>query len=197
MTLFALPPPLASGKVKRPYAEMLAYAQRWVALLRPACTRIEIAGSVRRRTHECGDIEIVVIEKFPGAVRGEIWRLLTSYFSTWGTRKDVWRVDGVKQLSFYDRSLDPPLQIDIFLTRAEYWGWTYFVRTGSHEWNLAVMSHLNRIGIRTEHNVHFHKLKPPTQSAEEQDVFDLIGMPFVPPERRVSELAFNQLHPRP
>lgn len=46
-------------KNKLPYEHMLSIALPVVELLRPRCKRIEIAGSLRRRREEIGDIEIV------------------------------------------------------------------------------------------------------------------------------------------
>jgi len=41
-----------------------AIAEQIRVLLRPACNRIEIAGSIRRRKPEVGDIELLCIPKY-------------------------------------------------------------------------------------------------------------------------------------
>lgn len=52
-------------KTRIPLAEAERLAVEVVEMLRPCCERIEIAGSIRRRRADCGDIEIVCIPK-PG-----------------------------------------------------------------------------------------------------------------------------------
>jgi DNA polymerase/3'-5' exonuclease PolX len=46
-----------------PYMEAMAYATTMVYYLSPLCSRIEIAGSLRRKKETIGDIEIVLILK--------------------------------------------------------------------------------------------------------------------------------------
>ena len=50
-----------SDGVKRPHRQMMAVAQNVAAWLHPNCERIEIAGSLRRRKPQSGDIELVAI----------------------------------------------------------------------------------------------------------------------------------------
>jgi len=47
--------------MKLPLATMTEIAQRIVDFIAPYCTRIEMAGSIRRKCAECGDIDIVCI----------------------------------------------------------------------------------------------------------------------------------------
>lgn len=58
-------------KVRIPLAEAEALAAEVVELLRPACERIEIAGSIRRRVLAPGDIEIVAIPRY-GVGMGQV-----------------------------------------------------------------------------------------------------------------------------
>lgn len=53
----------AAGKKKFPAASAIQVAQSIVAALAPSCQRIEIAGSLRRRKQEVGDIEILYVAK--------------------------------------------------------------------------------------------------------------------------------------
>ncbi len=46
-----------------PLAEAERLAMEVVELLRPACERIGVAGSIRRRKETCGDIEIVAVPR--------------------------------------------------------------------------------------------------------------------------------------
>jgi DNA polymerase/3'-5' exonuclease PolX len=60
-----------SDNEKRPYAQMMTIARAVVERLRPACQRIEIAGSLRRHRPMVGDIEICAIPIMPTDLFGE------------------------------------------------------------------------------------------------------------------------------
>lgn len=54
---------MTTEKTRSPLAQAEKLAQEVVALLAPACERIEIGGSIRRRRPDVGDIEIIAIPK--------------------------------------------------------------------------------------------------------------------------------------
>jgi len=194
------PNPITGGKLDREL--MLLMAQRYLHLLEPVCSRIEIAGSIRRHKSLVKDIEFVVIEKCPGAC----FQTLSEYRSQTRTvPTDFWVRKGARYLHFRDRRQVSSLKsqvcipVDLFLSQPDYWGWTFFIRTGSQEWNLACMQHLHSLGLNMKDNrvfsppVHggtkggiFH----PTQ--EEQDIFDLMRIPFVEPQRRCDAQCLNR-----
>ena len=58
-------------KTKRPYSQVLPIAESLVEKLRPACERIEIAGSLRREKAMVGDIEIVAVPRLERDLLGE------------------------------------------------------------------------------------------------------------------------------
>ncbi len=51
------------SKTKFPRAEAIAVAKILVSVLQPHCERLIVAGSLRRRKQEVGDIEILYIPK--------------------------------------------------------------------------------------------------------------------------------------
>jgi hypothetical protein len=55
------------SKTKRPLPDAERIAAAIVADLAPSCARIQVAGSVRRRTEVVGDIEIVAIPRYAPA----------------------------------------------------------------------------------------------------------------------------------
>lgn len=52
-----------SSQSKRPYSLMARVAAQMAEKLGPSCTRLEIAGSLRRHVELIGDIEIVAVPK--------------------------------------------------------------------------------------------------------------------------------------
>src|SRR5690349_5390941 len=60
-----------SDTEKRPYNQVMTVALNLVGALTPACHRIEIAGSLRRKKELVGDIEIVAIPKLHTNLLGE------------------------------------------------------------------------------------------------------------------------------
>ncbi len=55
------------GKVRRLLADAERIVAAIVAGLAPVCTRIQVAGSVRRRKDVVGDIELVAIPRYEPA----------------------------------------------------------------------------------------------------------------------------------
>ena len=51
------------GKPRVPLALAVAIAEEVRALLAPACERLEVAGSIRRRRPDVGDVELVAVPK--------------------------------------------------------------------------------------------------------------------------------------
>jgi len=117
-------------KSKMPYTEARALADQLVAQLAPACERIEVAGSIRRKKEEVGDIEIVAIPKMEtirnlfGEAQGEV-SLLNVRLSDMGW--DVLK-NGDKYKQFV---LPGGISLDLFICRLATWGVIYTIRTGS------------------------------------------------------------------
>ena len=222
MTLLTLPfdpppsPQAAWCEGKMPFAFALACAQAYKEMLGPCCKRIEIAGSLRRHKPLVHDIELVAIENNIGDIQSRLAR-----FRFDRELVNFWKKRGTRYLAFLDlqpecgpfiyKNVIPaeagnylncakaatnlrPVPVDIFLSQPEYWGWTFFIRTGSHEWNLAVMQEMNRRGYRTENNKTFlpKKVLPAKagtnleyiQFREESEIFDLLGLPYLEPWER-------------
>ena len=56
---------MSENQERMPYQEAMAYAITMVNILRPLCSRIEIAGSLRRQCPTVGDIELVLTPIIP------------------------------------------------------------------------------------------------------------------------------------
>jgi len=183
------------SKTGRPLAEAERIASALVADLEPYCARIAIAGSVRRRKEQVGDIEFVAIPRYePAGLFGDrtanaLWEHLHTSDAYRFTKGD--HPDG----RYYQLALpaQPDLQVDLFLAREDNWGLTLLVRTGSAAFSAAMLARWKRVqGIGREQPgsvdgrlvTRDGRVVP---TPEEATVFQLLGMRPVPAERRTGE----------
>jgi DNA polymerase/3'-5' exonuclease PolX len=160
-------------------------AQNLVKQLAPFCKRIEIAGSVRRNKPEVGDIELVAIPVFE--------------FDMFGNVSEEHQLDGVCWEEFgkviknghkYKQiELKDGINLDLFIvTPPAQWGVVFTIRTGSAEFSHRLVTPRKFGGMMPSNykvqggaiwsNNHI------IETPEESDVFDLIGVPFIAPEKR-------------
>lgn len=196
---------MASTEPRLPLVEAEALAAEIIELLRPACERIEIAGSIRRRKPEVRDIEIVAIPRietvptdlFGGTpVERDLLDDLTNGLlarGTLGQRRDV---NGVPRWG--DRTKFAwyrGVKLDLFaVKRPAQWGWIYLIRTGPREFNLRLVRSRMRGGFLPQglmvENGAVWRLNAwgaagqTIPTPEEEDVFQLFEMDWIAPEAR-------------
>ena len=184
--------------VAEPAAAWLARSIR--ACSGPIFSRVEVAGSIRRRKPEVGDIEIVAEGTTccrPDTVRGILHSLRVrrgepnkiGAAAPWGER--YYR--GVLPLSN-----GREIGLDLFVVlRPAQWGVIYAIRTGSAEFSKAVVTRLHRYGLRSEQGCIFDVATGKTlPCSTETDFFRYAHLPWIPPELRdireeVARLAFS------
>lgn len=178
-------------KQKRPISEMLPVALALVDRLAPACTRIALAGSIRRGAALVGDVEIVCqpagealetlcadllrLRQIQQRTRGDGQRL------AWGARYKAMLFEGVP--------------VDLFIVLPDrQWGPTYLIRTGPGEANDSLVTlrerrnQQGRWGILPA-GMAFRdgavlRDRVALDVPEEADVFRAVGLPYVPPPLR-------------
>jgi len=149
-----------------------AIAEQVKAELAPYCLRIEIAGSVRRKRAEVKDIELVVIREPKGIAS------FVHLVSRWP------KVKGDPLGKYTQRILPEGINLDLFMCRPANWGLIYAIRTGSAEFSHLVLGNgWVRAGYKAIGGM-LHKDGKPVDVREEEDLFRLIGVPWVPPEER-------------
>ena len=181
-------------------------AAKLIISLKPACQRIRIAGSIRRKKPMVGDIEIVAIPRYrpkngsmTNFLTGEIETesLLDSWLETlladkpnlrphpqtcWGPRNKRFQV-------CIDRATDQWLTVDLFITTAEIWGLTYLLRTGPADFSKRVVT-IERHGGRLPNELQIadgvrrrwdNTLIP---TPHERDFFKLVGYDVLRPWER-------------
>lgn len=163
-------------------------AERIKAQLAPHCERIEIAGSIRRRKSDVGDIEMVVIPK-PYDV-GLFASGIAPIVSAWP------KVRGELPCKYTQRTLPDGIALDLFFATAENWGLIFAIRTGSADYSHRVLAcgwvrngYKSADGMLTRGGV---ALAVP----EERDLFRLAGVPWVEPEARSFHSPNGELSPK-
>lgn len=151
-----------------------ARAKEIVKRISPYCANIEIAGSIRRKCSDVGDIEIVAIPLMP-----KLRELRDIVNVEWG------RPEIGKFPSRYTR-IRSIMQIDFFWPSPQTWGMTYFIRTGSAEFVRGALSHWKAIthgGYSKDCVLHLaDDTTRPTP--EETDVFTALEWKWTEPEKR-------------
>jgi DNA polymerase/3'-5' exonuclease PolX len=112
--------------------EAEAIAERVRAELAPHFERIEIAGSIRRRKADVGDIEIVAIPK-PYEV-GLFACGIAPIVDKWP------KVRGELPCKYTRRMLPEGIALDLFFATRENWGLIFAIRTGSADYSHLVLA---------------------------------------------------------
>jgi DNA polymerase (family 10) len=180
-------------------------AEDLVALLEPTCERIAIAGSIRRRKPTVHDIEIVALPRDEQVLglwrsRGRIDALegLLEHQLKLGTlalrdvgdgSRPVYR-NGPKYKALVYRGIS----VDLFVVRPPaQWGVIFALRTGPGDWNKRLVSECQRY-LRRVQDGQVWVLGKPVATPEEEDFFEVLGQPWVPPEDRCAERV--EIRPR-
>ncbi len=153
------------------------------------CHRCEIAGSIRRKKPDnIKDIEIVIIPR-PEKLT-ELKAELEKYTIVKGKFPGKYI-----QLKFRTKIIDP------FITDKVHWGCIFLIRTGSSEFNKALMNYARESCGKCFSNGRLWPMKmytgesiysSPNYTPEEKDVFRALGLEYVEPENRTSARAIKE-----
>jgi DNA polymerase/3'-5' exonuclease PolX len=175
--------PEIPGAKKYPLEEARNIAEKVLALIKPHCYRAEIAGSIRRKKAEVKDIEIVAIPK-PYE--------LGLFASGIATVVNQWqKVKGELPCKYTQRVLPEGIKLDLFFAEEGNWGLIYALRTGSADYSHYVLaSGWAKLGFKSNGGYlgretgKFLDEWETKQIREEQQLFELLGIPYVEPEHR-------------
>lgn len=178
-------------KTKRPYADMFKLASALVERLRPACERIEIAGSIRRKKAEIGDIELVAIPKTIPDLLGEpqVQTEVDVLLAQWPITITK---DGQKYKQFlFNGTSGQSYQVDLFLQPdPATWGVNFLIRTGPSEFSTRMVTSVASGGLRPRdllvRDGRVWRNGEALATPEEGDVFALWDMDFIRPEERAA-----------
>lgn len=155
-------------------------------LLEDTCDRIEIAGSIRRRKPDVGDIELLCIPRSIGGVDQLDWMLKKMIFEgTMALRlsKNGRRTYGPKnKLMVHVKS---GIGVDFFSTNEECWSVSLVVRTGGKKTNIQIST----AALEKGYQFHAYGSGFSTPDGEivcrsEREVFEAVGLPYLEPWER-------------
>ena len=189
-----------STGTRLPLAEAQHIAGQIYGQLDPSCERLAIAGSIRRRKPDIGDIELVAIPRMIeepsdlwGGVRQE--SLLARALAREEAEQVLERISGGERYVKL-RHVRSGLQVDLFITTPEQWGLILLIRTGPADYSQWLVTEARRLGMHTgggslRKGLRDHSL-PATAvctcevipTPEERDVYTALALPYVEPSDR-------------
>jgi len=144
--------------------------------LAPHCHRIEIAGSIRRRRPEVNDIEIVSIPRTYNT--GLFESGIATIVNRWQ------KVKGELPCKYTQRILPGGEKLDLFFAEPGNWGLIYAIRTGSAQYAHKILATgWVKAGYKSIEGW-LHANGKPVTIPEEKDLYQRIGIPWLPPEKR-------------
>lgn len=164
---------------------------------KPFCSKIILAGSIRRNKAQVGDIEVLLIPQIIFGDVGELFhqnhnlfeeefqRRMTAGDFYLRIKKDGTVSNGLKVKLCQHKSSGIP--VDFFITSPENWFSSLVCRTGSKESNEEVAKRAKRMGYRWKMSGtgFAHAETGETVPAySEADIFNFVGLPELPPEKR-------------
>jgi len=190
--------------MKYPYGQAKAIADELVQRLATSCERIEIAGSLRRLRNNVGDIEILYIPKFSKYIpAGELLEAETLKNLADSILDELLSAGIIsKRKTSLDRAVwgesnklalhaETGIPVDFFATTENCWSNYLVCRTGPAESNMRIASIAKARGWKWHpYGPGFSRRIGALQPDEwfivgsEKDVFDFVGIPFLPPEKR-------------
>jgi DNA polymerase/3'-5' exonuclease PolX len=209
----ALPTPSDAGAARLDRPDAIAIAKAFVARLEGTYERLVVAGSLRRRLAHIGDIEIVAVPKIERLTTGLFEDMPTDVDRLDGRMQALLDNDEVgrrrksdgslmawgptwKSVTFNGRS------IDLFTPDAGRFGWILLLRTGPAAFSRQLVvpkrddagrpgrTRDRRPGLLPIHIkpvdgwLSYRTSGERIETADERDVFDLFGLPYVEPWER-------------
>jgi len=162
-----------------PYAEAYRIALEVVEQLKPFCKRVEIAGSIRRKKTDCGDVEIVAIP-LPYST-GIFESGIATIVNKWPKVRGELDYGKTK---YTQRILPCGIKLDLFFADEKNWGYIFAMRTGSDNFSHNTLAkRWVQCGYKGKDG-YLTKYGEIVEIKEEQDLFKLLGIPYVSPEDR-------------
>lgn len=187
-----------SGGDAHTLAEAEALANGIVAELAPHCSRIQIAGSVRRKNPWVNDIEIVAIPDFStGSTISTVDLFGNEVFHRpragaeflAAVRRAFAPLTDVNPKSRYVKGIRAGMQVDLFLATENNWGYILAIRTGSADFTHRLAQRWSQMGYHGKDGMLHRANGEAVPLKEEVDLFALLGMAMPPPEMRIAQLS--------
>lgn len=170
--------------------------------LRSSCSRIDIAGSIRRRRRRVRDIEIVCEPLVRGGVgqmnlfggepevhQTKLDIVLSTLIKAGRLSRDTRKADGPRYKRLNVSTHEIPL--DLFIVRPPAtWGVILAIRTGPAEFSKELVATLPE-GLKIAGGQLLDRNGDAFWTDDERDLFREIGIPFIPPYKREAGIIQN------
>lgn len=163
----------ASGRM--PLGLALPLAREFIARLEQikGCQRIHYAGSLRRMKETVGDIDILTVSTAPAKIMDA--------FVTLPSVHDI-LAKGETKSSVMTRH---GIQVDVRVVEPEAFGAALAYFTGSKAHNIRLRDMARRKALKiSEYGVFEERTGKRIAGGEEEDIYDVLGLPFIVPELR-------------
>jgi len=171
---------MKQGKVTLGQADTVA--SELVGLLKSACERIIVAGSIRRRQPEVSDIELLVIPR-ANYLDKLLYELMMRNVLAMRLNKRGSRTYGPKNKLMVH--IPSGIGVDIFSTSEECWPVALVVRTGGKITNQRIAMAAIKKGWHLQaYGAGFTTPQGDIICKSERDVFELVGLPYKEPWER-------------
>jgi len=182
----------ASKLNQLPLAEALLIGEKVVEQLAVACERIEIVGSIRRKSPLVHDLDLVVIPqgKWIKNKKDEIVPFPNNnqWFDIPRLIKDL---DG-EIINSGDKLITAVVedfQLDINCARKDNWGILYLLKTGPQDFNIQLCNRALRLGKHLMVYFGIWKGEKRFPAEVEIDIFNALELEFIPPVDRDAAVA--------
>ncbi|AKU90256.1 DNA polymerase/3'-5' exonuclease PolX [Vulgatibacter incomptus] len=159
---------------RMPLHRALYYAEGILGRLRrvPGVIRAEAAGSLRRRRETVGDLDLLIASERPGPV-------MRAFASLPDVDEVIARGDTKSSVR-----LEIGLHVDLRVLPPESFGAALHYFTGSKNHNIAIRTRAVRLGLKLSEYGVFDREGNRLSGEREEDVFEAVGLPWIPPELR-------------
>ncbi len=166
---------IKKGKERVPLGFALPIANDIISHLKelPETQRISIAGSVRRMKETVKDIDILVTSKDPEKVMSEFIKLpqVMDVLAHGSTKSSVLTNEG--------------FQVDLRVVEPDSFGAALAYFTGSQSHNIRLREMAVKKGFKiNEYGVFNERIKKRIAGKEEEEIYKVLGLPYIPPELR-------------
>jgi len=157
--------------------------------------RIKVAGSIRRRRRDVGDIEIVCVPRihkgkdlFQGP--GQEYDFLDDRVKALMNLGVLKKRNGYGPENKYLVHVRSGIPVDVFSANERNWGMTLLVRTGPAEFSAAVMTRLKQLGHQghVTRGITLHAYDPRKRKElacpDEMTVFQVLDLGYIEPRFR-------------
>lgn len=176
-----------------PLAQAERIAEKIRGELAPFCERIEVAGSIRRRRPDCGDVDLVLLPRTAADVTNILQRCgRNARPLKKGDQYVVFTLANGFQLDLWFAHPGEISEGDLLDTPRETapcnFGVLLLARTGSAMFNVWIAQQATAAGLHFNPHRGIQRGASKTSrviaATEEAEIFSALGLEFIPPERR-------------